>query len=699
MPGGATFDGSTWTVLSSGSGIGGASDQFHFVSQTFTGAGTIAAKIVSQSSTDPLAQAGVMVRTSAVPKSASAAMVVTPGGSAEFEWRDQNGSSGDSETKGLTAPIEVKIVRAGNVFTGFYSADGVDWTEVGSRTLSIGTSALAGLAATAHNNSIEVAEITDVSFAEPPILSSVTMNGPSVGNQPIPSVEVTFSLPVDPLTLPGSVSLTRNGQPVAIPPGTLTVTPVVSATKSYIISGLAGLTGIEGAYTLTVDATQVLDVNDVAPGETSGSASWLVDTTPPTSTVSALASQQKQVSFAVTVTGTDPDGSNQTMASGILSFTIYVSTNSGSWSMWTTVPATSTSANSATATATFTGTSGTTYAFYSVATDAAGNTQPYAPQVEASTTIPDLTPPVTAITGGTNNGNGTFTLNLAGIDSGGGTLNYFEVWVAIDGHKPISIGPAIPAGTPSKTGAYSAAIRYVIPPAEYGARAHTYTFSVAGIDSSGNIETAHTTPNRGKFAVAYSAPSAAKLAIAGLTIERGAAERSYVRYVDVAFNNSSSATLAAIVSSVNRSTKTNPAELTLMRYNLNGTGKPVTVSLKGLLSVVNNEIEINFGAPGVGGAPGTTAADGYYALQFTPRRGRGVGSTHHYYRMLGDVTGDGLVSSADVNAIAAEFSQSSPRGWTPLGTDADGSGSVTSTDRTIATRANGHKLRSGLPLG
>jgi hypothetical protein len=36
---------------------------------------------------------------------------------------------------------------------------------------------------------------------------------------------------------------------------------------------------------------------------------------------------------------------------------------------------------------------------------------------------------------------------------------------------------------------------------------------------------------------------------------------------------------------------------------------------------------------------------------------------------------------------------------TPLNADVNGDGSVTSFDLTLATRAKGHKLGSGLPLG
>ena len=72
---------------------------------------------------------------------------------------------------------------------------------------------------------------------------------------------------------------------------------------------------------------------------------------------------------------------------------------------------------------------------------------------------------------------------------------------------------------------------------------------------------------------------------------------------------------------------------------------------------------------------------------------------HHFYRLLGDVTGDGTVDNNDLNEIAAEINLSNPTGLAPLGADVNGDGTVSALDLTLATRAKGHKLKSGLSLG
>jgi len=77
----------------------------------------------------------------------------------------------------------------------------------------------------------------------------------------------------------------------------------------------------------------------------------------------------------------------------------------------------------------------------------------------------------------------------------------------------------------------------------------------------------------------------------------------------------------------------------------------------------------------------------------------GQTAVHHFYRLLGDVTGDGVVDNNDLNDIAASIGYSSPTGWTPLSADVTGAGTVTAFDLTLAARSKGRKLGAGLSLG
>ncbi len=60
---------------------------------------------------------------------------------------------GDGMAADISPPNWVKLNRTGNVFTGYYSPDGIIWTQVGSQTIAMGPTISVGLAATSHNNS------------------------------------------------------------------------------------------------------------------------------------------------------------------------------------------------------------------------------------------------------------------------------------------------------------------------------------------------------------------------------------------------------------------------------------------------------------------------------------------------------------------------------------------------------------------
>ncbi|HEV3311560.1 MAG TPA: dockerin type I domain-containing protein, partial [Chloroflexota bacterium] len=527
----------------------------------------------------------------------------------------------------------------------------------------------------------------------PALTASLTpVAGPT--NVSVAIVDVTFSVPINTSSFTSAaLTLTDNGSGNLINSG-VTIALVPGTTSTYAIGGLSSLTTGQGLYTLTVNTALIQDQNGFA-GTGTSSTSWLMDTTPPTSQVNSLPQRETSLSFAVTVTGSDLSGQSAGPAAGIATFDIYAATNGGAWALWTTVPASSPSAI-------FTGQSDTTYSFYSIAHDKAGNTETRKPLIEASTYLPDLTPPVTSVNGtkGTNPSTvnastGTFTLNLTGTDSGGSGLAYFEVYVSIDsGPYTLVNGAAIPAGLTDSSGNVHAPILYQ---GLTDGASHTYAFYSIGIDNAGNTQSAPANPNL-TLNEKFTSATPSQLQVTSLVVENGAVERSYIRYLDIALNESDSQSggeLTEIVQSVGTATP----DITLYKYDLNGTTASKTaVSLSGVsVSVIDHAIELDFGAKGIGGNPNTTAVDGYYEVDITVPNGQTA--VHHFYRLLGDVTGDGMVDQNDLNNIAASIGESAQTGFTPLNADVTGAGSVTSIDLTLATRSKGRKLGTGLFLG
>jgi hypothetical protein len=147
----------TYTMTASGTDITGTADEFHFAYKKLTGPGSIIAKVVSVSNTDPWAKAGIMIRESLDPNSRHALACVTPGSGVAFEGRTNTADvSWSLNQTGITAPHWIKLeVGPGGDFTMTHSANGTTWeslTNVPSQLIWMdATTIYIGLAVTAHN--------------------------------------------------------------------------------------------------------------------------------------------------------------------------------------------------------------------------------------------------------------------------------------------------------------------------------------------------------------------------------------------------------------------------------------------------------------------------------------------------------------------------------------------------------------------
>jgi hypothetical protein len=160
----------TYTMTAGGADIWSTADGFHFAFKEVSGAATVVAKVLSVSSTDAWAKAGVMIRDSLDPNSTHAMVVVTPGNGAAMQYRDvaAGSSSTAQQQTGITAPQWVKIERTiGGLIRGYYSADGTTWTQIGTAvaTVTMNVPVYVGLVLTSHNISQKcVAQFSNVSF-------------------------------------------------------------------------------------------------------------------------------------------------------------------------------------------------------------------------------------------------------------------------------------------------------------------------------------------------------------------------------------------------------------------------------------------------------------------------------------------------------------------------------------------------------
>ena len=140
-------------VSSAGNSIGADSDQFAFEYQLVTGNFDVAVCLAGLGLSDLWAQAGLMARASLDAGSPFAAALATPGMVGDF-FADRTVTNGPAATAG-SFPANypdtwLRLNRVGNVFTGFGSYDGTNWTALGSATITMPGQIYLGLAVASH---------------------------------------------------------------------------------------------------------------------------------------------------------------------------------------------------------------------------------------------------------------------------------------------------------------------------------------------------------------------------------------------------------------------------------------------------------------------------------------------------------------------------------------------------------------------
>ena len=132
------------------------SDSFYLVHQSMTGDGSITVRVTSLtglysatggiaaggstagmvSGTQPWSKAGVIIKQSTAQGSSYAAMMTTGGNGVRMQYDYTHDIAGNTGTVSATSPQWLRLTRSGDTVTGYDSADGAHWTEVGTATLS-----------------------------------------------------------------------------------------------------------------------------------------------------------------------------------------------------------------------------------------------------------------------------------------------------------------------------------------------------------------------------------------------------------------------------------------------------------------------------------------------------------------------------------------------------------------------------------
>jgi hypothetical protein len=152
--GSAAFDTGVFTVLGAGADIQGTADAFCYAYMTVTGDCSIVARVANVPNINAWSKAGAMIRETLAANAPNCFVALTPGNGVTWQYRSATGGNTTyNNTNGLSAPYWVKLLRSGNTFTAYHSADGTNWIQQGTVTFTMAANALIGLAVTSHNNS------------------------------------------------------------------------------------------------------------------------------------------------------------------------------------------------------------------------------------------------------------------------------------------------------------------------------------------------------------------------------------------------------------------------------------------------------------------------------------------------------------------------------------------------------------------
>ncbi len=155
LAGTTSHSGGLYSIQAAGADISGGTDSFHFARMAASGDCDIRVRVTSQENTNAWAKAGVMVRESTSTGARYVMMMVTPGNGFRLQKRITQGAWHTTYAGGSlnTAPNNwVRVTRVGNVFTGYTSVDGVNWTQVDvPQEFTMNSSTLIGLAVTSRD--------------------------------------------------------------------------------------------------------------------------------------------------------------------------------------------------------------------------------------------------------------------------------------------------------------------------------------------------------------------------------------------------------------------------------------------------------------------------------------------------------------------------------------------------------------------
>ncbi len=260
LAGTVNYNNGTFTAEGAGTDIGGTSDQFRFIYRTFSGNGSITARVASIENTSAWAKAGVMIRQNLNANSINAFTLLSRGNGTAFQRRTTAGgtTTRNAGQAGNVAPYWVRITKTNNTFAAYRSANGSTWTQIGTnQTITMTGTLYIGLAVTSNNTGQLCTGVFDN------VTVTVPNNPPVINGSPGTSVRAGAAYSFtpsasDPDNNPLTFSITNRPTWATFnaTTGNLSGTPTTTGTTSNIVISVSDgqASASLPAFSLTVTA-------------------------------------------------------------------------------------------------------------------------------------------------------------------------------------------------------------------------------------------------------------------------------------------------------------------------------------------------------------------------------------------------------------------------------------------------------------
>ncbi len=186
----------TYAALPAGPGGESVTDTYYFVHRSLTRGGSIMAEVTSltevtessqtlqgqptstQPATVPWSKAGLIISAGPSQGSAYAAVMVTGSYGTRMQWNYTGETPGLEGSVSAASPRWLRLTRAGDVITGYDSADGTSWAKIGTVTLpGLASTVQAGMFATSPGYTKQTSEqVTSASGTAAPTDATATFD-------------------------------------------------------------------------------------------------------------------------------------------------------------------------------------------------------------------------------------------------------------------------------------------------------------------------------------------------------------------------------------------------------------------------------------------------------------------------------------------------------------------------------------------